>query len=147
MQAPSWDPRQFAERWVQARNDRDIEAVLRHYADDVLFTSPTAQRVVPETEGTVRGKEALRSYWTAALRGNPDLHFTLLGVYAGIDTIVLNYRNQAGMLINEVLTFREGLVATGHAAHTLTADASLIGSEPPATPRMGLQSAAVSPTP
>ena len=67
------NPAEFAERWIEAWNSRDIEAVLTHYADDVIFTSPTAARFVPESGGTILGKDALRSYWTVALQANPDL--------------------------------------------------------------------------
>ncbi len=111
------EPTQFATEWISAWNSRDIEAVLARYTDDVLFTSPTALRVVPASEGTVRGKEALRSYWVTALESNLDLRFELIGVYAGVDTLVLHYRNQRDDLISEVLTFRQGLVAVGHATH------------------------------
>jgi ketosteroid isomerase-like protein len=111
------EPRDFARQWISAWNARDIEAVLAHYADDVVFTSPTALRFAPDTAGTVRGKEALRRYWTVALEGNPDLHFELVDVYAGVDTIALVYRNQRGGMLNEVLTFRDGVVAVGHATH------------------------------
>ncbi len=111
------EPQLFAEQWISAWNARDVEAVLAGYAEDVLFTSPTAQRVVPESGGTVQGKQALRSYWTQALEGNRDLHFELTGVYHGVGTIVLHYRNQLGALVSEVLTFRDGLVAIGHVTH------------------------------
>ena len=111
------DPLTFAEQWLSAFNAHDIEAVLSHFADDVVFTSPVAARVVPETGGTVRGKAALRAYWTVALQRVPDLHFDLLGVYAGMDTIVINYRNQVGGLVCEVLTFADGLVITGHGTY------------------------------
>ena len=110
-------PAEFAGRSIDAWNARDVEAVLIHYADDVVFTSPTAVLFAPESRGTIRGKDALRRYWTRALGANPDLHFQLLGVYAGIDTLVLHYENQRGGRINEVLTFRDGLVAVGHATH------------------------------
>lgn len=46
----------------------------------------------------MRGKQALRAYWMLALERVPDLRFELLGVYVGVDTLVLNYRNQAGGL-------------------------------------------------
>ncbi len=111
------EPRGFADQWVKAWNARDLAAVLAHYADDIVFTSPTALRVVPDSGGTVRGKDALQRYWTLALAGNPDLQFELVGVYAGVATLVLHYRNQLGGLVNEVLTFRDGLVAVGHATH------------------------------
>ena len=113
------EPRSFAEQWIDAWNRHDVERVLLAFADDVVFTSPTAERVVPESRGTVRGKDALRAYWTRALRGNPELHFTLVAVYAGVDTIVINYRNQTGTVVNEVLTFEDGLVVAGHATHAV----------------------------
>lgn len=108
---------EFAKRWIAAWNARDIDAVLKAYATDVVFTSPTAARFVPESGGTVRGKDALREYWTIALRGNPDLRFELEGVYVGVETVVVHYRNQLGGLVSEVLTFHDGLVAVGHATH------------------------------
>ncbi len=110
------EPVEFANRWISAWNRRDVETVLSYYADEVVFTSPTAQHLVPESGGVVRGKDALRSYWIRAL-GSPNLEFTLLGVYSGIDTIALHYRNEVGGLICEVVTMREGLVVVGHATH------------------------------
>lgn len=113
----STDPARFAAQWISLWNARDAEAVLAQYADDVVFTSPRACKVLPETGGTVRGKDALRRYWKLALEGNPDLHFELAGVYSGIDTIVIQYRNQVGGLVSEVLIFRNNRVVEGHAMH------------------------------
>ena len=48
---------------------RDVEAVLAHFHDDVVFSSPIAARLLPDSLGVVRGKEALRHYWTAAFDG------------------------------------------------------------------------------
>lgn len=121
------EPESFADHWIRAWNNRDVEAVLTHYADDVVFTSPTARRVVPASGGTIYGKHELREYWTRALRGNQGLHFELVGVYQGVDTIVLHYRNQVGAFVNEVLTFRDGLVAVGHATHRRAPDEDAAG--------------------
>ena len=67
---------QFARDWVAAWNRGDAEAVLRHFADDAVFISPLAAAVTGHAE--VRGKAALRAYWTEALRlrGAPP-RFTL----------------------------------------------------------------------
>lgn len=113
------DIRVFAEGWIRAWNVRDVESVLTHYADEVVFTSPTALRLFPASGGTVRGKAELREYWTSALGKNPGLHFDLLALYEGVDTIVLLYQNQAGATVSEVLTFRDGLIISGHAAHAV----------------------------
>jgi ketosteroid isomerase-like protein len=104
----------FARRWVKNWNDHDIEAVLAHFADDVVFTSPLAERLFPESGGVISGKDALRRYWAEGLRRGPGLRFELLGVYAGTDTIVIRFRNEQGADRCEVLTFSEGRVRTGH---------------------------------
>ena len=108
----------FSQEWVNAWNAHDVEAVLVHFHDDVVFTSPVALELLPQTHGTVRGKAALRAYWSAALTRVPELEFTVEGVYQGIDTIVINYRNQSGRLVNEMLRFtNENLVIEGHGTY------------------------------
>ncbi|MCW2732233.1 MAG: hypothetical protein JWR13_3049 [Mycobacterium sp.] len=47
-----------------------------HFHDDVVFSSPVAARMFPETGGVVRGS-----------------------------VLVINYRNERGGLVNEVLAF------------------------------------------
>lgn len=69
------DARTFAVRWAEAWNRRDIEQVLAHFHDDVVFTSPTALAVIGTP--TVRGKESLRAYWTTALSRLTSLRFTV----------------------------------------------------------------------
>ena len=113
----------FADRWLAAWNSHDIEAVLTHFTDDVVFTSPVAAQVVPDSAGVLRGKEALRSYWTTAIDRIPDLHFSLVAVYAGIDHVVINYRNHVGGLVCEVLRMSGPLVSEGHGTY-LTSDAA-----------------------
>jgi ketosteroid isomerase-like protein len=115
---PTPDPNSYADQWVRAWNAHDIEAVLGHFSDDVVFTSPVAARVVPESGGVVRGKAALRDYWTTALSQQANLQFELIGVYSGESTLVINYRNHRGQLVNEVLTFDgDGLVRVGHGTY------------------------------
>jgi hypothetical protein len=90
---PTPDPRVFADAWVRGWNAHDVDAVLAHFHDDVVFTSPVAARVLPDSGGVVRGKQALGHYWMTALAGMPDLHFEVVGVYGGQSTLVINYRN------------------------------------------------------
>jgi ketosteroid isomerase-like protein len=111
----------FAQQWVDAWNAHDVESVLQHFADDVVFTSPVAAKLLPETAGIIRGKPALRDYWTTALRRITNLRFTVEGVYEGTDTIVIAYRNQGGGLVSEVLRFSDGLVIEGHGTYHVAA--------------------------
>jgi ketosteroid isomerase-like protein len=107
----------FAQEWVAAWNRHDVEAVLAHFHDDVVFTSPVAAAVVPDSRGEVRGKSALRQYWTAALAVLHDLRFEIVGVYQGQSVLVINYRNERGALVNEVLEFDGDRVRRGHGTY------------------------------
>jgi ketosteroid isomerase-like protein len=65
----------FAAEYTAAWNVRAIERVLKHFDENIVFKSPTALTVVGV--GAVRGKEALRAYWTAASGRLTTLHFTV----------------------------------------------------------------------
>jgi ketosteroid isomerase-like protein len=110
----------FVRSWVEAWNSHDLERLLGHFADDVVFTSPVAAQLVEGSAGIIRGKAALRDYWREGLRRIPDLRFEVLDVYVGQATLVINYRNQSGKLANEVLTFDGALVASGHGTYLET---------------------------
>lgn len=124
----------FVVAWVTAWNTHDVEAVLAHFTDDVVFSSPVAEQVVPGSGGVLRGKAALRAYWTTALQRIPDLHFEVQGVYIGVNTLVIHYRNQRGALVNEVLSLQGDLVTAGHGTYCSTeaqAAAPDVGLSPP----------------
>jgi hypothetical protein len=112
----------FAEQWAKDWNAHDVDALLAHFAEDVVFTSPVAIRVLGG-DGVIRGREQLRTYWSEGIRLIPDLHFDVLAVYAGISTLVINYRNQAGGVVSEVLTFDGDLIREGHGTYLALASA------------------------
>jgi hypothetical protein len=111
------EAREFVESWLEAWNAHDVEAILAHFAEDATFTSPVAARILEASNGVVHGKAALRDYWREGLQRIPDLRFDLVGTYVGVDTIVINYRNQNGGLVNEVLRFDGPLVVEGHGTY------------------------------
>ena len=69
------------------------------------------------SDGVLRGKPAIRAYWMRGVELIPDLHFEVVGVYVGLSTVVINYRNQKGGLVNEVLIFDGPLVVSGHGTY------------------------------
>jgi hypothetical protein len=97
------EARQFASSWVQAWNSHDLDAVMSHYAPEVVLTSPTAAKLLNDPSGAVRGKEALRSYFNRGLEAFPNLTFELLDVMWGISSVVLYYVNQKGTKTGEFM--------------------------------------------
>jgi hypothetical protein len=122
------DAEAFVDHWVEGWNAHDVEAILTHFTDDVVFTSPIAIQLFGG-DGVIRGKEALRNYWTEGIKRVPDLHFEVLGFYVGVHTLVINYRNQRGGLVSEVLSFDGPLVREGHGTY-LGNDANPAGATP-----------------
>lgn len=112
----------FAAAWVSAWNARDVERVLAHYADSIVFRSPRAALVVPESGGIVRGKVALRAYWERALAKSTDLRFELEAVFESVGGGALLYSNQRGQRVIESFEFggdagEAGLVVRSSAAY------------------------------
>jgi ketosteroid isomerase-like protein len=105
---------EFGQRWADAWNRRDLEAVLAHVHERCLFTFPVAQSTGFAADGVVRGKADIRRYWTLALAGNLDLKFTITTIYRGSDTLIIGYRNQHSVERAEVLVFEAGRVVRGH---------------------------------
>jgi len=67
--------------------------------------------------GILRGKAAIRPYWTWGLALQPPLKFELLGVYVGFGNIGIHYRSVGRRLAVEVLTFNAARQVTHGVAH------------------------------
>jgi hypothetical protein len=111
------DPQTFVAEWIAAWNAHDVEAVLSHFHEDAVFSSPFAALLVPESGGKLAGKQAIRAYWHAGLARVPDLHFTLEAVFVGVDCLVIAYVNQKQVRVSEVLKFAGDLVVEGHGTY------------------------------
>jgi ketosteroid isomerase-like protein len=118
------DPLDFARRWITAFDAHDVDAVLELFHDDVVFTSPLAARVAPESGGVIHGKAALRDYWSAALAERPTLRFELTSLQAGVDTLLIGF-SHPGLDAPEridVLRLRDGKAFEGHGTYPLGLD-------------------------
>jgi ketosteroid isomerase-like protein len=108
----------FAAEWIAAWNAHDLDAILAHYGDDVVFHSPRITVVTGEAIASVTGKDALARYWSRALAGAPDLRFTLTRVYVGSDALAITYRNHRGEDAVETFVFAaDGRVAVSVATY------------------------------
>jgi hypothetical protein len=94
---------EFAQRWIEAWNDHDLDRIAAHYTDDVVFSSPLMPKIGASPSGTLRGKNALLAYFTAALDKYPALTFRLRAVFRGIDSVTLLYDSVNGLLAAETM--------------------------------------------
>jgi len=102
----------FAREWVEGWNSHDLERIFSHYVDDFEMSSPIIIERMEVASGVLRGKAAIRPYWTWGLELQPPLKFELLGVYVGVDNVGIHYRSVGRRLVFEVLTFNAALQVT-----------------------------------
>jgi ketosteroid isomerase-like protein len=111
MDEASMNAAAFAAEWIAAWNAHDLSRILSHYAEDVVLVSPRVRDILGEPSGTVRGKPALSQYFAQGMARLPDLKFTLLAVYAGVESVVVNFRANYGHDVSELMVFdSDGLV-------------------------------------
>lgn len=111
------NPKEFAEHWIAAWNSHDIERILSHYTNDFEITTPMIKVALGQDTGTLVGKPAIKAYWEAALKKLPDLHFELLDVAVGIDSVALYYKSVLNKLAIEVMFLDENAKVVKVIAH------------------------------
>lgn len=108
----------FSRKWVQAWNDHDLDAILSHYAEDIVFHSPRIRAVTGRDIDFVRGKAELSAYWGAALAKLRDLFFEIDQVLTGSDALTILYTNERSQSVAETFAFdAEGKVVRSIAAY------------------------------
>jgi len=87
--------KQFSKNWIKDWNSHNLEKTLSHYTDDFTIESPLALKRLPETNGIVIGKDNVRKYWNIGLESNPNLHFEIINLLIGVNSITIYYLNAA----------------------------------------------------
>ena len=108
----SKSPNELAAEWKDACNSHDLDRILALYREDVIFKSPRVRTVSGEESGILRGKSAVRDYWRRIFERRPDLNFAVGHVFAGVDSVALEYRVGDGLHGIEFMTVdADGLVS------------------------------------
>ena len=112
---------QIARQWFDAFNTHDLEKLLALYDDNAEHYSPKLKIRRPETNGLVRGKDALRAWWQDAFDRLPTLHYRYTTLTANDDRVFMEYvRSVTGepdMLVAEVLEIQNELIVASRVYH------------------------------
>jgi ketosteroid isomerase-like protein len=99
--------RELSRQWISAWNLHDLNSILAHYSDEIVFSSPFVERLGVGISGSVRGRAALSKYFAAALGKFPSLRFHLRAVLVGVDTVTILYDSVNGLLAAETMALDE----------------------------------------
>jgi hypothetical protein len=115
----SMNAQEFATEWITSWNSHNLEDILSHYSDDIEITTPMIKLAAGIESGSLKGKEQVADYWRKALQRIPDLHFELLDVTAGINSVALYYKSVMNKKAIEVMFFNgQGKVDRMYAMYT-----------------------------
>jgi ketosteroid isomerase-like protein len=96
------DARKVAADWCDAWNRRDLDAIMEHYADDVEFSSPTVIKRWGVADGWLRGRSKVRENFAIGVQV-ADLHFELVDVLLGVNSMCVVYRRETGALVTDLV--------------------------------------------
>jgi hypothetical protein len=117
----SQDLNGIAHRWFDAFNKHNLEQLLALYHNEAEHFSPKLKVRHPETNGLIRGKEALRNWWNDAFQRLPSLHYEIVRLTPYDDRVFMEYvrhvANEEDIYVGEMLEIREGLIIASSVFH------------------------------
>jgi ketosteroid isomerase-like protein len=117
----SFENRNIALSWFKAFNEHDLEKLLRLYDDNAEHYSPKLKDRKPETNGLIKGKQALHEWWKDAFERLPELHYTVQKLTADEEQVFMEYirkvPGETDLRVGEVLEIRNGLIIFSRVYH------------------------------
>ena len=105
--------------WLRAWHERDLDAIMEHYAEDAEQQSLLVGVVLNDASGTVSGKDNIREYFRKAIAAYPiqpgEPGPQLLGVFRGVNSLIVHFEMR-GMYAAEFMELdAHGKVRRGRA--------------------------------
>jgi hypothetical protein len=113
--------KQIAMQWFKAFNEHHLENLLALYNEQAWHYSPKLKIRQPETQGLIKGKDALRAWWQDAFDRLPSLRYEVIKLTADDEQVFMEYiRHVAGeedLRVGEVLQIEKGLIVFSRVYH------------------------------
>lgn len=111
----------IALKWFEAFNQHDLEKLLSLYSDTAEHFSPKLKIRKPETQGSIKGKQALREWWQDAFDRLPTLNYEVIKLTADNEQVFMEYirhvKKEEDLRVGEVLQIKNGLIVFSRVYH------------------------------
>ena len=105
------DALKIARNWIEDWNSHDLDRIMSHYAEEIVFISPMVVKLLDNPTGLLEGKSALRNYFDRGLSAYPELKFETIEILVGVNSLVIYYRRVKDLLAAEFMEInQQGLV-------------------------------------
>jgi hypothetical protein len=112
----------IANKWFDAFNEHDLEKLLALYDNNAQHYSPKLKVRNPETNGLIKGKDALRSWWKDSFERLPSLKYIPKQFIADDTKVFMQYTRQVDgeedLSVGEVLEVKDGLIIASRVYHS-----------------------------
>ena len=113
--------KQIAIHWFEAFNEHNLEKLLALYHKDAEHFSPKLKIRLPETQGLIKGKAALRSWWKDAFDRLPSLKYEAKKLTADDEQVFMEYirhvEGEEDLKVGEVLEIKNGVIVFSRVYH------------------------------
>ena len=117
----SEDLKNIAHLWFKAFNEQNLENLLELYDDSAEHYSPKLKIREPETNGLIKGKDALRNWWKDCFERLPTLRYQVNKLTADSEQIFMEYTRKVDgeqdMEIGEVLEIKDEKIVFSRVYH------------------------------
>ena len=111
----------IAAKWLKAFNEHNLEDLLGLYDDYAVHYSPKLKVRKPETNGLIKGKEAMRNWWQDAFERLPQLTYQKKSITANAERVFMEYirivPGEEELNVAEVLEIKDGLIVASRVYH------------------------------
>lgn len=111
----------IAQKWFEAFNNHNLDKLLSLYDNEAQHYSPKLKIKKPETNGLVKGKKALHTWWQDAFDNLPSLQYLPTSFTANADRIFMEYVRKVDgendMLVAEVLEIKDEKIVFSRVYH------------------------------
>jgi hypothetical protein len=115
------DLQAIANRWFDAFNDHNLEQLLSLYNDEAQHYSPKLKIRRPETNGLIKGKDALRAWWRDAFDRLPTLRYEVIRLTPYENRVFMEYvrhvQGEEDIYVGEMLEIENGKIIASTVFH------------------------------
>ena len=97
------DARDMVNAWIESWNCHDLDGIMAHYSEDVVFEANTVATRWNRPDGTLRGAAELREHFRRGLDLAPSLHFDLEAVFTAPSGYAALYHRDNGNRVLDVV--------------------------------------------
>jgi predicted SnoaL-like aldol condensation-catalyzing enzyme len=112
---------EIANQWFSAFNNQNLEDLLALYHENAQHYSPKLKVRHPETNGLIKGKDALRAWWKDAFERLPTLKYKVVRLTPHDNRVFMEYVRQVSgeedLYVGEMLEIENGLIMASSVFH------------------------------